>query len=431
MTAPRKLLYVSAHACPAHLMGALQARNWQLIHARSLKTARALLRQQPLRVALLALDKVPPATAADFEACREANDLCEWVGLLPAGALHSPALRDMVLRHFFDHHTHPADGPFLCQSLGHAYGRALLRSGLASQAPAADELGLLGRSAAMVQLRRQVRRLAPAATPVLVSGESGSGKEQVARALHACSARAAGPFVVLHCAEPAVDHGAAFASAVGGTLVLDEVAELPRAGQSRLLRLLVEHAVLLSKLGRDAPRVRLVATSSADLAQAAQDGLFRQDLYHRLSVLPVTVPPLRERREDIVLLAQHFQREHARGTRAAAKGFSRLALAALAAHDWPGNVRELRDRVERAVLLAESRMIGPDDLGLPRPGAPLPLDSLAATKVQAERSAIALTLDRFSHNISLAARELGVSRMTLYRLMAKHSIARPQGQLSS
>jgi len=436
MVAPRKLLYVSPHACPAPLHAQLKARHWQLVHARSLKAACALLRQQTLLVALLALDTVPRTTTVDFEACREANDLCEWVGLLPAGAMNAPPLREMVLRHFFDHHTHPADAPFLCQSLGHAYGRALLRSGLTGVAPAApgtvQTTGLLGDSAAMVQLRRKVQKLAATTTPVLISGESGVGKEMVARTLHACSSRANGPWVVMHCGEPDLDHARVFASAVGGTLLLDEVSELPREGQSRLLRFLVQHAVLVSKLGpTDAPQLRLVATTSVDLGQAAQLGRFRQDLFYRLSVVPLAIPPLRERKEDIALLAGHFQRECARGLGASTKGFSRLALAALAAHDWPGNVRELRNRVERAVLLAERRMIGPADLELQNPGAPLPVDSLESTREQAERSAITRSLDRFSHNVSLAARELGVSRMTLYRLMAKHSLPRPQAEFSS
>jgi len=422
MTMPRKLLYVCTEACPAGLHEHLARRNWDVVHARSLKAARALLRQQSFFVALLVAHEVGRDTAAEFEGCREASDLCEWVGVLPPGALDNGALRDIVLGHFFDHHTQPADAHFLCQSLGHAFGRAVLRSRSAAPAAAADDLGLIGASAPMMQLRRLIRRAAATDAPVLIEGESGTGKELVARAVHACSARAAGPFVVLNCGALAGEAREVFEAAAGGTLLLDHVAEMPLDWQSRLLRFMAETAVLRAKLGRDnAGDTRIVAGSEASLAEAVADKRFRQDLYYRLHVLLVAVPPLRQRREDIPLLARHFHAQCVRQCASGAKGFSQPALAAMRDHAWPGNVRELFNRVHGAVLLAERRIIGPADLGF-QEQPPLPLDSLEAIRVQAEKNAIALSLDRYSHNVSLAARELGVSRMTMYRLMAKHSI---------
>ena len=421
MTTPRKLLYVSAQPCPPSLQDHLRQRAWEVVHARSLKAAKPLLRQHGMLVALLVLGSAWREVAADFEACREASDLCEWVGLLPAGALDSAPIRDMVVRNFFDHHTHPADAPFLCQSLGHAFGRATLRSGRSVHA--ADNLGLVGRSAAMGQLRRLLRKAAGADAPVLIEGESGTGKELAARALHDASARAAGPFVVLNCGALAGEPREVFECAAGGTLLLDHVADLPLDWQARLLRFMAEMAVVRAKLGRGAGQdVRIVATCEAPLADAVAAKRFRQDLFFRLNVLPVAMPPLRQRKDDIPLLAQHFHAKCLHQCAGGAKGFSREALAALKEHAWPGNVRELLNRVQRAVLLAERRLMGPADLGL-QERAPQPLDSLETIRIEAEKNALALSLDRFSHNISLAARELGVSRMTMYRLMAKHSMA--------
>lgn len=374
-----------------------------------------------MKVAMLVLDAPTREHAAEFDACRDANDLCEWVAIVPPGAMDGAIARDMVLRHCFDHHTQPADARFLCQSLGHAYGRALLRAG--NDLPAsAEDLGMHGRSAAMAQLRRIIRKTAASDACVLMEGEPGTGKELAARALHAASARASGPFVILNCDALAEGSADVFEQAAGGTLFLDHVADLPLEWQARLVRFLAESAVRRAKLGRDClDDVRIVAATETPLAESVAAKRFRQDLFYRLDVLPVVVPALRQRQEDIALLAQRFHAMCLRRSAGGAKGFSRQALAALKDHDWPGNVRELQNRVQRAVLLAERRLIDAADLGLA--GAPSqPLASLEVIRVQAEKEAVALSLDRFSQNISLAARELGVSRMTMYRLMAKHAI---------
>ncbi|MBI5276986.1 MAG: sigma-54-dependent Fis family transcriptional regulator [Burkholderiales bacterium] len=422
MNAARRLLYVCAQPCPAGLESLLRQRHWDVVPARSLKAARHELKRQRYLVALLTLDSIPRELVPDFEACREACDDCEWVGVLPPGALDVAALRELVVRHFFDHHTHPADPQFLCQSLGHAFGRALLRA-MPAHGATTEDLGLVGRSAALTQLRRQLRKAAAAEPPVLVEGESGTGKDLVARALHACSARRDGPLVVLDGAVLQEQPHDIFESAAGGTLVLDHVAEMPLDWQARLLRFMAEQTVLRAKLGRDDLRdVRIVALSEGPLAEAVAAQRFRQDLSFRLDVVPLHVPPLRERKEDIPALVHHFHAQGVRQCASGARGFSREAMAALMQHSWPGNVRELQNRVHRAVLLAERRIAGPADLGL-QASAPQPPDSLEAMRIQAERDAIATSLDRASHNISLAARELGVSRMTMYRLMAKHRIA--------
>ena len=444
MPSLRKLLYVSPRLCPARLDQLLVERGWHVMQARSPKAARPLLRQHHFTVGVLALDLATADISAEFEACASDIPDCEWVGILAPGVIEAPSVRNLILGHFFDHHTQPVDLEFLCQSLGHAFGRGLLRTGGELSPTSLDEMGMVGRSAAIVQLRRLIRKAGPTDASVLIDGESGSGKELVALALHACSARATAPFVAVNCGAiaPSLIHSELFGhergsftgasserrglieAARGGTLFLDEIAELPLDLQTTLLRFLQEKVIQRVGAERFMPAdTRVLAASHVDLAQAVAAGRFRADLFYRLNVLPIAVPPLRDRREDIPLLAQHFLRRcvHER-TGGEVRGFSSAAMAALTSHRWPGNVRELHNRVHRALIMAEQRMVTPADLGLTGHVHLGEFAGLQAIRVQAEKSAICLALDHVSHNVTEASRELGVSRMTLYRLMAKHSI---------
>ncbi|MBI2383496.1 MAG: sigma-54-dependent Fis family transcriptional regulator [Gammaproteobacteria bacterium] len=309
-------------------------------------------------------------------------------------------------------------------------------------APAAPPSGLdplLGCSAPMERLYAQLRRIAPTPLPVLVLGESGTGKELVARAVHDLSPRRAAPFVPVNCgAIPATlieaellghERGSFtgaerrragyFEHAHGGTLLLDEVGEMPVAMQIKLLRVLEGHS--FHRVGGSEPvtvDVRVVAASNRDLRDAVRDGRFREDLMYRLSALPVRVPALRERPDDIPLLARHFLDElNAReGTR---KTFSRQCLKEFALHTWPGNVRELKNAVSRAFILAD-RVIDRPFGGL-APAWPTPLRRDACLEVrvgtplaQAQRALILATLERFGGNKGRAAAALGVSLKTLY-----------------
>ena len=168
--------------------------------------------------------------------------------------------------------------------------------------------------------------------------------------------------------------------------------------------------------------VRVIAASHVNLQQAARDGCFREDLFYRLNVLPVDVPALRERKDDLFLMAKHFFKTYSQDRQPRVKGFSSKAMLAIGEHDWPGNVRELINRVRRAMVMTEGRLISPQDLGLERCIAPPPNDGLDDARIRAERGAIHVSLQRAGKNITRAARDLGVSRMTLYRLMEKHGI---------
>jgi transcriptional regulator with GAF, ATPase, and Fis domain len=242
---------------------------------------------------------------------------------------------------------------------------------------------MIGNSPAMRSLYRHIGRIAPSDSTVLITGESGTGKELVARALRSNSQRAERPFVAINCAaitetllesELFGHEKGAFTGAIaqkkgkletaeGGTVLLDEVGELSPALQAKLLRVLQERE--FERVGGTrsiAVDFRLLAATNCDLEQAIAAGAFRRDLYYRLNVVSLAVPPLRERPEDIALLANHFARRHAANVKRRVLGVSADALACLMAYDWPGNVRELENAIERAVVLGSSDVIVPDDL---------------------------------------------------------------------
>jgi transcriptional regulator with PAS, ATPase and Fis domain len=212
-------------------------------------------------------------------------------------------------------------------------------------------------------------------------------------------------------------------SANGGTLFLDEIGDLPKDLQANLLRFLQEKTICrLGSTRHIAVDVRVIAASHVQLQEAVAHGAFREDLYYRLAVLPVTVPPLRERRPDLVTLAEHFFQVYADEKAPRLKGFSNQAIAAILDHDWPGNVRELINRVRRALVMSDGRLIMPEDLGLVR-GIRMPAPAaLDDTRMRSEQRALRDVLDRSGQNVSRAARDLGVSRTTMYRLLSKHNM---------
>jgi DNA-binding NtrC family response regulator len=444
----RRLLCAAPGTRSSGLERHLRAEGWELVWANDLSTVQRLRQRLEIVCCLVLLDQVDAATTAALEAAVRPTDGVEWVVVCPARAMELPAFRELVADAFFDYHTEPVDPSCLLQILAHAHRRASLRASCREAVPAdgADSLGMVGQSLAMAQLRRQIRKVAGTEAPVLIGGESGSGKELAAQAIHRGSARADGPFVAVNCGAivPALaqselfghergsftgalsDRRGLIASAQGGTLFLDEIGDLPLDLQTNLLRFLQEKTIQRVGGARSLPvDVRVLAASHIDLAEAVACGKFREDLYYRLHVLSITVPPLRERKEDVPMLAQHFYRRCAQELKKTrAEGFGRQAIAAMLAHDWPGNVRELFNRVQRAVVMTDSRLIVPLDLEL-RSDEPEAGVCLDAARTLAERDAIRFMLDRTGRNVTHAARELGVSRMTLYRLMEKHRIASP------
>ncbi|GAB3392304.1 sigma-54-dependent Fis family transcriptional regulator [Azotobacter armeniacus] len=309
-----------------------------------------------------------------------------------------------------------------------------------------------GSSRAMQDALRLARIASRGDSTTLILGESGTGKELFAQAIHNASGRCGGPFVAVNCGAIPRDlvqselfgyiegaftgsarGGSAgkFELADGGTIFLDEIGDMPFDAQASLLRVLQEGEV--TRVGAKRSQqvdVRIVAATNRNLSQAVADGAFREDLYYRLNVLGLTVPPLRMRREDIPLLAQHFLERCAQSLRKPVRGLSREALEILSAHAWPGNVRELENTIERAANLATGELIQPDDLPVetlqvsrrPAPTA-APVPGTAMDLVGHEMNAIIAALWDTGGNIRLAAKRLGVSRGGLYNKMNRYGLS--------
>ena len=437
------LLYVALGGDSRELRESLHAAGWEIAQAADLAAASRLQAHRRFPAALLVIGDSLPVPEAEIEACVNASKGTEWVVVCEPSALESPGFRELVLSCFFDHAPLPLDARELMVMMEHAARRGLLRRRQESRTLAADALGMVGQGPAMTRLRKQIRRVAATDAPVLIGGESGSGKELAARAIHQCSQRSGEPFVAVNCGaiSPSLIQSELFGhergaftgasserrglieAANGGTIFLDEIGDLPLELQTNLLRFLQEKTI--SRVGGVRSLhvdVRVVAASHVDLAEAVAVGRFRDDLFYRLNVLSLELMPLRRRMEDVPMLAEHFFRCCAAAGKTRVQGFSRQALSAMMAHGWPGNVRELYNRVQRAVVMSEQRLIGPADLGLGEVESPACLE-LDAARTLAERDVIRMTLTRVGRNVTRAARELGVSRMTLYRLMDKHSIA--------
>jgi len=316
---------------------------------------------------------------------------------------------------------------------------------------------LVGRSPAMREVYKLLEKAALLDITVLVLGETGTGKELAARAIHYHSARREQRFVAVNCGALPADlveselfghargafTGAAaarpglFEEAEGGTLFLDEVGELPLPAQVKLNRALQEKEI--RRVGDNQPvkvDVRVIAATHRDLREEGRAGRFREDLFYRLHVFPVTLPPLRERGDDVALLAQHFLQKHAHALRRSCQGFAPEALERLAAYPWPGNVRELENAVERAAAVSAGVRIEAADLPAEleeRPGGRAPGDAAALARLP-YREAVAEARDRtsrdylvallaeFGGNVTRAAERAGLERESLHRLLRKHGI---------
>lgn len=342
-----------------------------------------------------------------------------------------------------DYLIKPLDFDKLQQTLSGALAHTRQSEPSVAGTPAA-QFGMVGDSPAMRALLNNIALVAPSDATVLIHGESGTGKELVARALHASSARSLRPLVILNCAalneslleselfghEKGAFTGAdkrregRFVEADGGTLFLDEIGDISPLMQVRLLRAIQEREV--QRVGSNqtlSVDVRLIAATHRDLAQEVSAGRFRQDLYYRLNVVTIDMPPLRQRKEDIPQLARFFLRRYAERSRKAVQGFTPQAMDLLIHYAWPGNIRELENAVERAVVLLTGEYISERELPLAIAGTPVANaphgDDIIQPLAEVEKEAILAALEKTGGNKTEAARQLGITRKTLLAKLSR------------
>ena len=302
---------------------------------------------------------------------------------------------------------------------------------------------VIARSPAMQRLFQQVAQIADSDATILLTGETGTGKEVLARVLHANSRRSKGPFVALNCAaisetlfeselfghiRGAFTNAVAakrglFQSANGGTLFLDEIAEMSLPMQVKLLRAVQEREV--REVGAEYATkvdVRIIAATNKDLAESVKAGTFRHDLYYRVSVVPLALPPLRERKDDIPLLAQHFLKQSAKRSNKDVRGFTPAAMHRLMVYPWPGNVRELENAVEKAVVMSRQDMVLPELLPTAGATSDIGLKPLTEAKEDFERTYLRNVLQMTGGNISRAAQFAGRYRADFYKMLKKYGL---------
>lgn len=419
----------------------------------------ALCREQPFDLVLMDV-RMPKKSG--LEALKEIK-------------VHNPAVPVLIMTAFsevaaaveaiksgaYDYLTKPLDFEKLKVVLRNVFAHVgLIRENATlSRSLAATEAqtGMVGRSESMRALWEMVRTIAPTDATVLITGESGTGKELVAKAVHAAGRRARGPFVAVNCAALTESllaselfghekgaftgadkkHEGHFLKADGGTIFLDEIGEMPLSMQVKLLRVIQEREVLSVGGNKAVPvDVRIIAATNRDLAREVAAGTFRQDLYYRLNVVTLALPPLRERADDIPLLAQYFMARFADKNNKKIKGFTPGAMDRLVRYAWPGNVRELENVIERASILLLGEHISEREL--PERFAPARGDALTdalttdcPTLEDVERAVILKTLKRFGGNKTEAAKALGITRKTLHAKLSKYQSAQedaPEGE---
>ncbi|PPC80367.1 MAG: sigma-54-dependent Fis family transcriptional regulator [Methylotenera sp.] len=450
-----KLLIVEDEALFARaVVRRLQKFGYECAHVESLQDARGIVKQFTPDVVLLdmrlpdgnGLDLLPEfvAKGAVVIVMTAHGEISDAVNAMKQGAV--------------DYLKKPIDLEELLLSIQKAENAAMQSKSLdysrQRNAHASEGVELLGESPAMQNVKMQIKRIAQLVSndsvppTVLIGGETGTGKDVAARSLHLSCANSDKPFVHVDCASLPAElmeselfghEKGAFTGAVGsrpglieaaedGTLFLDEIGELPLALQAKLLNVLERRVV--RRIGSTKERAvpaRFIAATNRDLHEMSQNGRFRQDLYYRLNMMSIFMPPLRDRGQDIMLLAKSFAAQTARRYGLSSPHFTREAISTIQTYTWPGNVRELKHQVSRAMLLCHNGELTDIDLALPntRPAEPIPVlpaDSQQSALDAAEKSILLQVLIETKYNVSEAARKLGITRMTMRYRMDKHQI---------
>jgi len=467
----RKLLVVSQDDLPPNVVTRLTAKHWSIAYARDVEAIDSAVVQDGFLVGLAVFPRERDAAQEAYLQQRIISlTRLKWVAALSEAQLDDNDIKRFIAERLYDFHVFPLDPERMATVLGHAYGMARIDRELAPRhvASVPTRFGLVGDSPVMRALCRMLQRAAESDVSVLVTGPTGTGKELAARAIHDHSARAKGPYVAINCAAipPSLLQSELFGhekgsftsanarktgyiqSAAGGTLFLDEIGDMPMESQATLLRFLEDKIVtpIGSTRGRHVD-VRVIASTNVNLEQAIQQRTFRTDLYYRLAFLTIQTPGLRERGDDIELLARFFLEEVAADAGMRNLKLSKETIATLRRYAWPGNIRELRSVIFQAALSCEGLSIRPEDLKIQlnaqatgqeraeglwdhaeRPSGASAghhlMGTLKHAREQSEKRNLEYALARNASNITRTAEDLGVSRMTLYRLMAKHGVVR-------
>jgi two-component system response regulator HydG len=441
--APTVLVVDDEPSIAESLQKILERESLRVLTAGSGGEALDIIRREPVSVLLTDL-MMPGMSGMDLlRASKSVAPETETVLMTAYGTVENAV--EAMKQGAYDFVTKPIKRAHLVRVVGKALEKRSLvqeNRSLRAQLAAEKRRSLIGQSLPWRRTMEIVMQAAPSTANVLLLGESGTGKELLARAIHENSPRTAGPFVPVNCAAlpesllegelfgyekgaftgAAQRHDGRFVQADGGTLFLDEIGEIPTHVQVKLLRVLQEREV--ERLGGRTVKVdlRIVAATNQDLRAAVREGRFREDLYYRLNIIPVPIPPLRDRREDVPLLAEHFLRFYAARNARQLAGFSRAAVEALGRYDWPGNVRELENAVERAVVLSRSTAVELDDLppevrtGGAGQGDGRTLSFAVGTPLEEiERRVIHATLAHVGGDKRLCAQLLGIATRTIYR----------------
>ncbi len=445
------VLNLDSNAPRFSYVGELEAAQVKVHVCTSTRDARSILSSERVVAGLLHLgDKAnDPAASREVEALVDAGPTLRLIAIVAKELMQSPLVVKLLQWGFLhDVYTLPVDCQGLLFALGHIRGLVELEvtASRSNDIDGAFVPYMMGSSPAMLQVFEAIRKVGEVDAPVLVTGETGTGKELAARAIHERSRFREGPLIAVNCAAlpPTLIPSELFGhekgsftgahqrkigrieAARGGTLFLDEIGDLPPDVQGHFLRFLEDKTIERLGSTRTIPvDARVIAATHVDLSNAIETNQFREDLYYRLNVLNMHMPPLRERGEDIELIAAFFLHKFVKELRRPVHGFSFGARSGIRAYNWPGNVRELISAVRRAVVMAETKWIQFEDLGLPETALTRPhgmLPTLETARSELEENLVRRALYLHDHNIQRAARGLGISRVTLYRLMERHGV---------
>jgi len=356
-----------------------------------------------------------------------------WLAFIRESQLGSDTICQFIVNFCIDFFTAPIPDAQLKSTIGHQLGMLKLERKVWPNYGCTKDMGLAGESVSMKRLREQVKRIGSTDVSIMIYGENGAGKESVAKAIHNMSARSKEAFVTVNCGALSefrmeqelfgigddLDSPCFLEKANGGTLYLNDILTMPRSQQRNLLRFMQEGKIETDNGSLDLD-VRILAAYSSDIEKALADKDFNEELYHYINVLRINVPSLKERAGDIAILARRFLQEYSKEYNAQAKDFSDKALKALTQYHWPGNVRELMNQVKRAVLMSDDAIIELSQLDLPQ--VTNGRRSLKSIRENSEKDALILVLESHDGQVSPAAKELGVSRATMYRLLNKHNL---------